>query len=369
MSVENVSSGPRFFKNKRVSFSVHSVQDHKSHDFRWNKRSSIRTVLGNQPMQYKQDDKLATTDPELDETHQFGRLQRLGTSRKPFGKMIIKLKCVMEEQEDEDQTVIRNKADLSLRILCSGKRGIIDFEEIIMHQFLAWKHVRDFRCLRAHIVFSNLSDGRKNAFLKWSTKGRRFMVAPPVGFMSDHPKNVYHLRKALFGIKGKLQEPWTTDPPESPKRPGLRACCMLLLHVITARQTKAPQGGQKNPFKIPKGYINMGLVIQRNPGFWMSKKTETALRLSSQRQGIAGVIWQVVSSRWIADTSSRLWLSQYNKYRCTATLSSHSNIHATTATHSRNKAHHTRYHFIKEQRIGMRCLTPADLEVLTNETA
>ncbi|GJZ50814.1 retrovirus-related pol polyprotein from transposon TNT 1-94 [Tanacetum coccineum] len=65
-------------------------------------------------------------------------------------------------------------------------------------------------------------------------------------------------------------------------------------------------------------------------------------------------------------------------------------------SHSRTKHIHTRYHFIKEQvengivelyfvrteyqfpedrfkylvrRIGMRCLTPADLEVLTNETA
>ncbi|GKF77718.1 hypothetical protein Tco_0230188 [Tanacetum coccineum] len=50
--------------------------------------------------------------------------------------------------------------------------------------------------------------------------------------------------------------------------------------------------------------------------------------------------------------------------------------------HSRTKHIHTRYHFIKEQveilmdrfkylvrRIGMRCLTPAELEVLTNESA
>ncbi|GJS39412.1 hypothetical protein Tco_0564455 [Tanacetum coccineum] len=48
-------------------------------------------------------------------------------------------------------------------------------------------------------------------------------------------------------------------------------------------------------------------------------------------------------------------------------------------THSRTKHIHTRYHFIKEQvenrfqylvrRIGMRCLTPAELEVLANEYA
>ncbi|GJR80161.1 hypothetical protein Tco_0150946 [Tanacetum coccineum] len=90
--------------------------------------------------------------------------------------------------------------------------------------------------------------------------------------------------------------------------------------------------------------------------------------------------------------------------RCIATTQSAIAISCNPVQHSRTKHIHTRYHFIKEQvengiielyfvrteyqladmftkalpedrfkylvrRIGMRCLTPAELEVLTNESA
>ncbi|GJY00558.1 hypothetical protein Tco_0357576 [Tanacetum coccineum] len=107
--------------------------------------------------------------------------------------------------------------------------------------------------------------------------------------------------------------------------------------------------------------------------------------------------------KWMRDTTSRLWLQLQQKYHLTATLSQPiSNI--SNQYNTRDKALPTRYHFYKEQvengiielyfvrteyqladmftkalpedrfkylvrRIGMRCLTPADLEVLTNETA
>ncbi|GJT03381.1 hypothetical protein Tco_0824550 [Tanacetum coccineum] len=67
----------------------------------------------------------------------------------------------------------------------------------------------------------------------------------------------------------------------------------------------------------------------------------------------------------------------YNKIPLYCDSQSAIAISCNPVQHSRTKHIHTRYHFIKEQdrfkylvrRIGMRCLTPADLEVLTNETA
>ncbi|GKF22525.1 retrovirus-related pol polyprotein from transposon TNT 1-94 [Tanacetum coccineum] len=45
-----------------------------------------------------------------DELHQFDRLKVWELVDKPFGKMIIKLKWLWKNKKDEDQTVIRNKA-------------------------------------------------------------------------------------------------------------------------------------------------------------------------------------------------------------------------------------------------------------------
>nr|GEY18575.1 hypothetical protein [Tanacetum cinerariifolium] len=79
------------------------------------------------------------------ELHQFDRLQVWELVDKPFGKMVIKIKCT---------------------------------------QF-----------------FSNLSYGRENGISKWSTKEEVY-VAQPDGFVDpDHPEKVYRLRKALYGLK------------------------------------------------------------------------------------------------------------------------------------------------------------------------
>ncbi|GKE39046.1 hypothetical protein Tco_1462451 [Tanacetum coccineum] len=74
----------------------------------------------------------------------------------------------------------------------------------------------------------------------------------------------------------------------------------------------------------------------------------------------------------------------YNKIPLYCDSQSAIAISCNPVQHSRTKHIHTRYHFIKEQvenalsedrfqylvrRIGMRCLTPVELEVLTNESA
>nr|GFB18604.1 copia protein [Tanacetum cinerariifolium] len=100
-----------------------------------------------------------------EELHQFDRLQVWELLDKPFGKSIIRLKWLWKNKKDEDQTVIRKKA----RLVAKGyahEEGI-DFEE-------------SFAPVARLEVY----------------------VAQPDGFVDpDNPKKVYRLRKALYGLK------------------------------------------------------------------------------------------------------------------------------------------------------------------------
>ncbi|GKF07559.1 retrovirus-related pol polyprotein from transposon TNT 1-94 [Tanacetum coccineum] len=62
-----------------------------------------------------------------EELYQFDRLQVWELVDKPFGKNVTKLKWLLKNKKDEDQTVIRNKA----RLVAKGyaKEEGIDFEE------------------------------------------------------------------------------------------------------------------------------------------------------------------------------------------------------------------------------------------------
>ncbi|GJU03033.1 retrovirus-related pol polyprotein from transposon TNT 1-94 [Tanacetum coccineum] len=105
------------------------------------------------------------TDPKIamqEELHQFNRLQVSELVTKPFGKNIINLKWLWNNKKDEDQTIIRNKARLVAK--CYAQEEGIDFEE--------------------------------------SFALEEVYVAQPDGFVDpDHPEKVYLLRKAIYGLK------------------------------------------------------------------------------------------------------------------------------------------------------------------------
>nr|GEU38763.1 hypothetical protein [Tanacetum cinerariifolium] len=186
--------------------------------------------------------------------------------------------------------------------------------------------------------YAQEEDGRENGILNGPLKEEVY-VAQPDGFVDpDHLEKVYRLRKALYGLKQSLKS-WYDE----------------LLH-----------------FLISKGFTKGDKLVS-----WMSKKQDCTVMSSAEAEYVA-------LSAGCAQSAIA--------------------ISCNPVQHSRTKRIHTRYHFIKEQvengiielyfvrtkyqladmftkalpedrfqylvrQIGMRCLTPAELEVLANESA
>ncbi|GJU45855.1 retrovirus-related pol polyprotein from transposon TNT 1-94 [Tanacetum coccineum] len=246
-----------------------------------------------------------------DELHQFDRLKVWELVDKPFGKMIIKLKWLWKNKKDEDQTVIRNKA----RLVAKGyaQEEGIDFEESFA-PVARLEAVWIFVAYAAHKSFPIYQMDVKTAFLNGPLKEEVYVAQP----------------------EGRL----------------------IMRDDIDTR--KSTSGG-----------------IQ-----FLGDKLVRCLKITQLKD----------------------YGFNYNKIPLYCDSQSAIAISCNPVQHSRTKHIHTRYHFIKEQvengiielyfvrteyqladmftkalpedrfkylvrRIGMRYLTPADLEILINETA
>ncbi|GJX66871.1 retrovirus-related pol polyprotein from transposon TNT 1-94 [Tanacetum coccineum] len=135
-----------------------------------------------------------------EELYQFDRLQVLELVDKPFGKTVIKLKWLWKNKKDEDQTVICNKA----RLVAKGyaQEEGIDFEESFS-PVARLEAVRIFFAYAAPFLIYQMDV--KTTFLNGPLKEEVY-VAQPDGFVNpDHPKKVYRLQKALYGLKHALR--------------------------------------------------------------------------------------------------------------------------------------------------------------------
>nr|GEV94976.1 retrovirus-related Pol polyprotein from transposon TNT 1-94 [Tanacetum cinerariifolium] len=211
--------------------------------------------------------------------------------------------------------------------------------------------------------FNRLQMDVKTTFLNGPLKEEVY-VAQPDGFVDpDHPEKVYRLRKALYGLK------------------------------------QAPRAwyDELSKFLTSKGFTKGDKLVS-----WMSKKQNcTAMSLAeAEYVALSASCAQVMSMR----TQLQDYGFNYNKIPLYYDSQSAIAISCNPVQHSRTKHIHTRYHFIKEQvengiielyfvrteyqladiftktlpedrfkylvrRIGMRCLTPAELGVLEKESA
>nr|GEU31762.1 Gag-Pol polyprotein [Tanacetum cinerariifolium] len=288
-----------------------------------------------------------------EELHQFDRLQVWELVDKPFGKTVIRQKCLEKNKKDEDQTVIRNKA----RLVAKGyaQEEGIDFEETFA-PVARLEAVRIFIAYVAHKSFPIYQMDVKTAFLNCPLKEEVY-VAQPDGFVDpDHPEKVYRLRKALYGLKQASRAKYALE----------------ILH-------------------------KHGMERGQSIGTPMATKPKLDADLSGNPIDQIDYHSKIGSLMYL--TSSRPDIVQSD---CTAISSAEAEyvvLFASCAQHI-----HTRYHFIKEQvengmielyfirteyqladmftkalpkdrfkylvrRIGMRCLNPAELEVLAKESA
>nr|GEX51294.1 retrovirus-related Pol polyprotein from transposon TNT 1-94 [Tanacetum cinerariifolium] len=133
-----------------------------------------------------------------EEIHNFDRLQVWELVPKPDCVMIIALKWIYKVKLDEYGDLLKNKA----RLVAKGyrQRKDIDFEE----SFASVARIKAIRIFIANAASKNMIIYQmdvKTAFLNGELKEEVY-VSQSEGFVDpDHPTHVYHLKKALYGLK------------------------------------------------------------------------------------------------------------------------------------------------------------------------
>ncbi|GJY84268.1 retrovirus-related pol polyprotein from transposon TNT 1-94 [Tanacetum coccineum] len=256
-----------------------------------------------------------------------------GPRRRTLWQERNQAKVAMEEQKDEGQTVIRNKA----RLVAKGyaQEEGIDFEE----SFAPVARLEAVRIFIAYVAHKSFP--------------------------------IYQMDAKTTVLNGPLKDEMST----------MRSLECIDTFKITSRGIQ---------------FLGDKLVS------WMSKKQDCTAMSSAEAEYVA-LSASCAQVMWMR-TQLKDYGFNYNKIPLYCDSQSAIAISCNPVQHSRTKHIHTRYHFIKEQvengiielyfvrteyqladmftkalpedrfqylvrRIGMRCLTPAELEVLTNESA
>ncbi|GJT71887.1 retrovirus-related pol polyprotein from transposon TNT 1-94 [Tanacetum coccineum] len=186
-------------------------------------------------------------------------------------------------------------------------------------------------------------------FVAYAATQEEVYVAQPDGFIDpDHPEKVYRLRKALYGLK---QAP--------------RAWYDKLLKFLISKG-------------FTKGTINMGLWYPKGYGFELTAFSDADhVGCVDTRKSTSGGIQFLSDNNVDEDTASRLWLQLQQNTVVLQLSVNHSNLmqpRAALLTEYQLADMFTkalsedRFQYLV-RRIGMRCLTLAELEVLTKESA
>ncbi|GJS82309.1 retrovirus-related pol polyprotein from transposon TNT 1-94 [Tanacetum coccineum] len=253
--------------------------------------------------------------------------------------------------QDEDQTVIRNKA----RLVAKGyaQEEGIDFEESFA-PVARLEAVRIFVAYAAHKSFPIYQMDVKTTFLNGPLKEEVY-VAQPDGFVDpDHPDKVYRLRKALYGLKQALRA-WYDELSK------------FLISKGFTKDLRCPEGGNEDYF--------LGLPFHQSPTSQMDVKEgqDVYVPMSSAEAEYVALSASCAQVMWMR-TQLQDYGFNYNKIPLYCDSQSAIAISCNPVQHSRTKHIHTRpsraevFQYLV-RRIGMRCLTPAELEVLTKESA
>nr|GEW08192.1 retrovirus-related Pol polyprotein from transposon TNT 1-94 [Tanacetum cinerariifolium] len=147
-------------------------------EYRWTKDHPLEQVHGN-PSRPVQTKRQLTIDPEM------CIIQVLELVDKPFGKSIIRLKWLWKNKKDEDQIVIHNKARLVANRYAQEEG--IDFEESFA-PVVFLEAVRIFIAYAAHKSFPIYQMDVKTTFLNGPLKEEVYVAQPDMFVDPDHPE-------------------------------------------------------------------------------------------------------------------------------------------------------------------------------------
>ncbi|GJR62378.1 retrovirus-related pol polyprotein from transposon TNT 1-94 [Tanacetum coccineum] len=410
---EEVESSSLFVDNSNM----HTFYQPYQSEHRWTKDHPLSQVRGN-PSKLVQTRRKLATDPKMcmfmltvsivdpknikeamadsawieamqDELHQFDRIQVWELVDKPFGKTVIKLKWLWKNKKDEDQTVIRNKA----RLIAKGyaQEEGIDFE-VSFASVARLEAVWIFVAYVAHKSFPIYQMDVKTVFLNGPLKEEVY-VEQPDGFVNlDHPEKVYRLRKALYGLN-QAPRAWYDELSNFLMSKGFTKD--LSGKLVDQTDYRSKIGSlvyltSSRPDIVQAGTTNMGLWYPKDSGFelttfldvdhagcldtrkstsggiqflgdklvsWMLKKQDYTAMSSSEAEYVtlsascAQVMWMRTQLKDYGFNYNKIPLTEYQL--------------ADMLTKALPK---DRFKYLVRQ-IGMRCLTLAELEVLTNESA
>ncbi|GJZ23044.1 retrovirus-related pol polyprotein from transposon TNT 1-94 [Tanacetum coccineum] len=257
-----------------------------------------------------------------DELHQFDRLKN---------------------KKDEDQTVIRNKA----RLVAKGyaQEEGIDFEESFA-PVARLEAVWIFVAHAAHKSFPIYQMDVKTAFLNGPLKEEVY-VAQPEGFVDpDHPEKVYLLRKALYGLN-KLQSLYDE----------------LSNFLMSKGFTK-----DADHFRMPElGKALLEDTVPCDKLVRLCQRNKTALQCIQQRP--ITIASPCKPSTTLTDKAHPYSVSHFIKEQ----VKMYNELYFVRTEYQladmfTKALPEDRFKYLV-RRIGMRCLTLTELEVLTNEPA
>ncbi|GJQ98961.1 retrovirus-related pol polyprotein from transposon TNT 1-94 [Tanacetum coccineum] len=378
---------------------VHNFNQPQDSEYRWIKDHPLTQVRGN-PSKPVQTRRQLATDPEMieanaEELHHNERLKSWERHvEKPFGKngrgmdvKTAKFLMVIEEEvyvAQPDRFVDPDHPDKVYRL----RKALYGLKQAPR----AW--------------FDELS---KFLISKGFTKGLQIHQSPH-GIFINQAKYTLEILKKYGMEKGQsIGTPMATKPKldanlsgEPVDQTDYRSKIRPLMYLTSSR----PDIVQAD-LSILKRYHSHGTLVSEGTGFELTafldadhascvdthKSTSGGTQFLGDKLDCTAM--SSAEAEYVALSASCaqvMWMRtqlqdygfNYNKIPLYCDSQSAIAISCNPVQHSRTKHIHTRYHFIKEQvenalpeerfqylvrQIGMRCLTPAELEVLTNESA